>query len=481
MTFPDNNFKKAILVLAGMASVPLLQGADRKPNIILIMADDLGYGDTGFTGNTVIRTPCLDSLSGEGLILERFYAAAPVSSPTRASVMTGRHPSRTGVFDANVGILRPEETTVAEILKEDGYSTGFFGKWHLGSLTCTENDANRGRPGNMKDFNPPALHGFGTVFATESKVPTWDPMKKPVGGKNGKCWKYLEEGEEWVGYGTSYFDETGRKVLENLDGDDSRVIMDRAIGYIGENLKAGRPFLAVIWMHTPHLPCVAGPGFREMYEGSELEKCYAGAITAMDMQIGRLAGFLAENGADDSTVLFFCSDNGPENGTPGRAGTFRGRKRSLNEGGIRVPSFAFWPGHIQAGKSDVPCSTSDYLPTICELTGNDVPDRALDGKSIVPALLGRGRQISMPVCFVYHRRHAVIDGRYKLLYDKGKTALYDLEADPGETTDLSSRKKHKVRKLSQKYSDFINSCRNSFEGEEYGTESVIRMSQDWPY
>ena len=477
----SEKYKKAFLLLAGAVSAPVLYGSDNRPDIILIMADDMGYGDTGFTGNTVIKTPCLDSLAREGAILERFYSAAPVSSPTRASVMTGRHPSRSGVFDANVGILRPEETTIAEILKDNGYSTGFFGKWHLGTLTHTENDANRGKPGNIQEFNPPAEHGFGTVFATESKVPTWDPMKKPADNASGKCWKYIEEGEEWISYGTSYFNENGQKVLENLDGDDSRVIMDRAISFIGKNIKEDKPFIAVIWMHTPHLPCVAGPGFREMYEGSELEKAYAGAITAMDLQVGRLAGFLEQEGVSGNTMIFFCSDNGPENGTPGHAGRFKGRKRSLNEGGIRVPAFAFWPGHIKPGSYDLPCSTSDYLPTICSITGSRTPDIEIDGKSMAPMLLDSGKQESKAIGFVYHRRHAIIDGKYKLLFDKGKTALYDISSDPGETTDLSSRKKGIVKKLSRKYDGFISSCHKSFNGEEYGTESVERMSQDWPY
>lgn len=476
-----DKYKKAILLLAGAVTSPFLQGADHKPNVIIIMADDMGYGDTGFTGNATIKTPCLDSLAKDGVRLERFYSAAPVSSPTRASVLTGRHPSRMGVFDANVGILRPEETTVAEILKGNGYSTGFFGKWHLGTLTHTEKDANRGMPGNVKEFNPPAEHGFETVFATESKVPTWDPMKKPTEASSGKCWKYLEEGEEWVRYGTSYFDENGNKVLENLDGDDSRVIMDRAIGFIEENINEDKPFLSVIWMHTPHLPCVAGPEFRELYDGTELEKAYAGAITAMDMQVGRLAGFLAQKGVSENTVIFFCSDNGPENGTPGNAGIFKGRKRSLNEGGIRVPSFAFWPGHIKPGSCDIPCSTSDYLPTVCSITGSRTPDMTIDGKSMAPMLLGNGKQTSKPIGFVYHRRHAVIDGRYKLLFDKGKTTLYDISSDPGETADLSGQKKRVVKKLSRMYDAFISSCHKSFNGEEYGTESVERMAQNWPY
>ena len=469
------------VILAGLSSAALVHGAGDRPNIILIMADDLGYGDTGFTGNTFIRTPCLDSLSREGVTLDRFYTAAPVSSPTRASVMTGRHPSRMGVFNANVGILRPEETTIAEILKNAGYATGFFGKWHLGSLTHTERDANRGKPGNLKDYNPPHLHGFDTFFATESKVPTWDPMKKPAQGASGKGWKYIEEGEEWVSYGTSYFNAPQQKETGNLDGDDSRVIMDRTIEYIGGNIDRAQPFLAVIWFHAPHLPVVAGPEFREAYSGTELERNYAGSISAMDMQIGRLADFLREQGQDGNTLIFFCSDNGPEKGTPGSSGMFRERKFSLHEGGIRVASFALWPGHTGSGHSDVPCSTCDYLPTICEITGCGLPDHVLDGKSIAPALLGKGRQEQKPMGFVYQDSHAMIDGRYKLLTVRDSTSLYDIQADPGETTDISASRKGILKKLTRMYEKFISSCKASFEGKEYGTESAERMGQTWKY
>ena len=131
-----------------------------KPNIILIMADDLGWGDVGFNGNTRIQTPCLDRLSSEGVIFDQFYSSAPLSSPTRASVLTGRNAYRMGVFAPNVGILRPEEKTLPKLLKEKGYTTGHFGKWHLGTLTYKEVDANRGRPENKHLFNPPSEHGY---------------------------------------------------------------------------------------------------------------------------------------------------------------------------------------------------------------------------------------------------------------------------------------------------------------------------------
>lgn len=310
-----------------------------KPNIILIMADDLGWGDVGFNGNTRIQTPCLDRLSSEGVIFDQFYSSAPLSSPTRASVLTGRNAYRMGVFAPNVGILRPEEKTLPKLLKEKGYTTGHFGKWHLGTLTYKEVDANRGRPENKHLFNPPSEHGYDDAFVTESKVPTFDPMSAPV-SNNGRFWDYLPEYEERKTYGTYYWEINGNKVTEELRGDDSRIVIDRTLPFIDRSLKQGKPFLATIWFHTPHLPCVAGPEHAALYNDLPLEeRNYYGCITAMDEQIERLVNFLKRRGIYENTVIFFCSDNGPELNTPGTAGIFKGKKRSLYEGGIRVPAF----------------------------------------------------------------------------------------------------------------------------------------------
>ncbi|MDD7985234.1 sulfatase-like hydrolase/transferase [Lentisphaera marina] len=181
---------KSLLVAATVALFsPFIFAENAKPNVILIMADDLGWGDTGFNGSKVIKTPHLDQMAAEGLQLDRFYSASSVCSPTRASVLTGRNPYRTGVPTANQGFLRPEEIALPEVLKEQGYATGHFGKWHLGTLTHTEKDSNRGKPGNRKEFNPPKLHGYEDAFVTEAKVPTYDPMIKPKNFDKGESLK----------------------------------------------------------------------------------------------------------------------------------------------------------------------------------------------------------------------------------------------------------------------------------------------------
>jgi arylsulfatase A-like enzyme len=169
---PGMNRFQHILASLLLGLVSITTQAAEKPNVILIMCDDLGWGDVGFNGNKTIRTPHLDAMAKAGLKFNRFYAAAPVCSPTRGSCVTGRHPYRYGIPFANSGHMKPEELTLAELLKKQGYTTGHFGKWHLGTLTKTVKDANRGGPRGAKHFSPPQANGFDVCFSTESKVPT---------------------------------------------------------------------------------------------------------------------------------------------------------------------------------------------------------------------------------------------------------------------------------------------------------------------
>ncbi len=230
------------------------QSVDPRPNIILCMADDQGWGDTGYNGHPVLATPNLDEMARAGIRFERFYAGAPVCSPTRGSCLTGRHPYRYGVTFANTGRLPLEEVSLAEAVKTRGYRTGHFGKWHLGTLTTTVKESNRGGPGSERLFSPPWKHGFVTCFSTEAKVPTWDPMKTP--GKN-------------TPFGTNYWNEAGERETSGLEGDDSRIIMDRALGFIRRAAREKQPFLAVIWFHTPHYPVLASPEHRRLYKDQQ--------------------------------------------------------------------------------------------------------------------------------------------------------------------------------------------------------------------
>ena len=322
----------------------------KPPNIIFVMADDMGWGDVAYNGHPVLATPHLDALSRAGLRFDRFYAPT-VCSPTRGSCLTGRHPSRYGIFNANVGRLPLGEQTLAEALKRRGYATAHFGKWHLGTLTNEVKDGRRGGR-DRSVFSPPWLHGFDVCFSTEQAVPTWDPMKGQP-------------------FETRYWTGPGRFATENLEGDDSRAIMDRVIPFVRGAVHDSQPFLAIVWFHTPHEPVRAGEAYRNRYKDRTLkEQNYYGAITALDEQVGRLRSELVRLGIADETMLWFCSDNGPEGKAgraPGSAGPLRGRKRDLWEGGIRVPCLLEWPDVVKQPRTvSAPCVTNDFLPTVLD-------------------------------------------------------------------------------------------------------------------
>lgn len=468
------------IVIFSIGSSFVLQiKAQKQPNIIFIMADDLGWGDVGFNGNKIIKTPHLDQLANDGIIFDRFYAGCALSSPTRANVLTGRNPFRTGVFTANEGILRPEEITLPELLQQQGYMTGHFGKWHLGTLTYKEKDANRGRAGNTALYNVPAEHGYIESFVTESKVPTYDPMFQPQ-ENNGRFWDYLTHPKEGKTYNTFYWKHNGEKETENLAGDDSRVIMDRVLLFLLKSSQADRPFFSVIWFHTPHLPCVAGPEYAKMYEHYSLEeRNYYGCITAMDDQIGRLVHFLKEKGLYENTILCFCSDNGPEVKTPGSASHLRGRKRDLYEGGIRVPSLIVFPSQLKGGvRTNHIAGTVDYLPSIVEWLNLPQPNYELDGESLVPFLKNSAER-NKPMVFAVQEQGAVIEQQYKLVCNKGVNELYDISKDPSETTDLSLEYPEITKRLRIYLERSLERYQQSFEGQEYGTRSYHKVKQTW--
>jgi len=435
-------------------------GAADRPNVILAMTDDQGWGDTGYNGHPVLKTPTLDAMARAGLRFDRFYSGAPVCSPTRGSAMTGRHPYRYGITFANVGHMRPEEITLAEALKTQGYTTGHFGKWHLGTLTRTEKDSNRGGPRGVTHYAPPWKNGFDVCFSTEAKVPTWNPMCQPGTDKP---------------YGTAYWTGPETKATENLSGDDSRIIMDRALPFIRDAVARKTPFLTVIWFHTPHEPVLAGEKYLKMYEGagSEKERHFWGCLTAMDEQMGRLRDELRRLGVAEHTMLWFCADNGPEHRTgPGSAGSLRGRKRDLFEGGIRVPGLLEWPARLPRPRTTaVPCSTSDYVPTVLAALGFEMDGQPepTDGVNLLPLIDGRMKERPRPIAFESRGQIALVDNRWKLLTrDKGKTwMLFDLAADPAEKNDLAAEHPTVVADMRQTLDAWRASCQASRAGEDY--------------
>lgn len=452
-----------------------------KPNIILVMADDLGWGDVAYNGHPVIQTPHLDVMAANGLKFNRFYAGDPVCSPTRGSVLTGRHPSRYGIPTANAGHLKAEEVTLPEVLKTQGYTTGHFGKWHLGTMTPGYSGKKNRQP--EKHYATPGTSGSGEWFATEYAVSTWDPYN-PDNAHNG------------VRDPRVLYWENGRNIVdgeaEGLTGCDSRIIMDKAIPFIEQAVAGGTPFFTVIWFHAPHEPVVAGPEYRAMYpEQTENEQHYFGVVTALDEQVGRLRAKLRELGVADGTLVWFCSDNGPE-GNPGKvnrrqgsAGHFRGRKRSLYEGGVRVPGILEWPARVAAGReTDFPAVTSDYFPTVLHLLGYRIPEmdtRPYDGVSLLPVIENDLKVRPRPIGFLGHGLASLNDNRFKLVHnpnearlrsDNGTTPmaeweLYDLIADPSETTNLADRYPEIVKKMRNQLIAWQVSCEASDNGLDY--------------
>lgn len=449
----------------------------KKPNILLVMTDDQGWYDAGFNGNAEIKTPNMDALAAKGVIFDRFYSASAVCSPTRASVITGRNPLRINIPYANVGHMIKEEITIPEILKEQGYVTGHFGKWHLGTLTQTELDANRGgREKFMDDYTIPADHGYDTFFCTESKVPTYDPMIYPAEFIKGESkefgWRAVEKNDLVTNYGTAYWDGENKKVSVNLEGDDSRIIMDRVIPFIEEAHKKNIPFFSTVWFHTPHLPVVSDSSRRNLYAGMDLKKqIYYGTITAMDEQIGRLWKKLEELGISENTILFYCSDNGPEVNTPGSAGIFRERKRSLYEGGVRVPAFAVWTNQFTEGtRTDFPVVTSDFLPTILEILNVTYPDnRPVDGMSVLNAVNGKITEREKPVGFICQPKMSWVTNQYKLIGDiNGENfEMYDLINDKSEKENIINRYPEIAEKMKADLSEWLKSVENSKMGGDY--------------
>lgn len=306
-----------------------------RPNIILCMADDQGWGDMAYNGHPVIKTPNFDKMAAAGLRFDRFYAAAPVCSPTRGSVMTGRTPNRYGCFSWGHSI-RPQEKSIPEALKAAGYVTGHFGKWHLGSV-------NKGSPVN------PGACGFDEWFSAPNFFDN-DPVLSREG------------------------------VAVQTTGESSMVTVDAALEFIRKHAKGPKPLLAVVWFGSPHDPHRAADEDAKLYEGrDEAQKQYYGEITGMDRAMGKLRAELDKLGIRDNTLLWFCSDNGgvaKVSATGGRDG-----KSFIYDGGLRVPGILEWPARVPSNRvTNVPCVTSDFYPTLLQIAGAKVEDQPpLDG------------------------------------------------------------------------------------------------------
>ena len=342
--------------IATVLSTSCNKTSSKKPNIILCMADDQGWGDMAYNGHPVLKTPNFDTMAASALRFDRFYAAAPVCSPTRGSVMTGRHPNRFGCFKWGY-TLRPQEITIAEALKTAGYVTGHFGKWHLGSVR-------KGSPVN------PGSSGFDEWFSAPNFFDN-DPILSREG------------------------------TAVETKGESSLVTVNAAIEFIRRQVDANQPFFAVVWFGSPHNPHIALDADRELYSGeSEQFQHFYGEITAMDRAFGELRTELQTLGIRDNTVLWYCSDNGglPNLGSTGG----RGFKGQIYEGGLRVPAIIEWPERITAHRvTDVPCCTTDIYLTLLQIAGisNVEGQTPVDGISLVDLIDGKMTSRHKPIGF----------------------------------------------------------------------------------
>ena len=466
------------LCLPALGHVPQARAdSGRLPNIVLVMADDQGWGDMAYNGHPVLKTPNFDDMAATGMRFDHFYAAHPVCSPTRGSVMTGRNPNRFGCFSWG-NTLRPQEVTIAEALHTAGYVTGHFGKWHLGGVR-------KGSPVS------PGASGF----------------------------------DEWLS-APNFFDNdpilSREGVAVQTRGESSMVTVDAALEFMRKQADGESPYLAVVWFGSPHLPHKAVDRDKEPYkdQSEELQNFY-GEITGMDRAFGKLRDELRTLANSENTILWYCSDNGgiPQGGTTGG----RGHKANIYEGGLRVPGIIEWPEKLKSNSvTNLPCTTSDIYPTLLDIAGVTIEHQpVLDGVSLAPLLTGGSKTTREPIGFwnfhpggigtnsvklmtelmesqskgdmlgdmKYLRlESATIDKQYPETTFPGHAAwldwpwklhriqhdgdsvkyeLYNMDSDPMEEKDLLASQPERVKSMAKQLQEWQASVMRSLNGKDY--------------
>lgn len=441
-------------------SVIKLRAEDR-PNIVVVLCDDLGYGDLECYGHPHIKTPNLNKLAKEGIRFTDFYSAAPVCSPSRVGLLTGRSPNRAGVYDwipGNKHIhMRSSEVTIPQLLKKAGYATCMSGKWHCNGKF---NSPQQPQPGDA---------GFDHWFGTQNNA---NPSHK----------------------NPTNFVRNGEKVGP-LTGFSCQLVMDEALTWLrGQQEKDPKqPFFLYVAFHEPHEPIASPKDMVESYEpvAKNMDEAqYFANVANMDSAVGRLMATLKSMDIDKNTLVVFTSDNGPETlnryrnakRSYGTAQPLRGMKLWTTEAGFRVAGIMRWPAKIKAGQTvNHPVSALDFLPTFCELAKTKPPsDLALDGTSFLPALENKPIERQKPLIWVYYnatneRRVAMRDGDWKILaklnlsklrsVDNSNAAqvkaatlsdfqIFKITDDSGESQDLSASHPEKLSELKQRLTVF---------------------------
>jgi arylsulfatase A-like enzyme len=438
-----------VSTLALVSAAATLAADVTRPNILFILADDLGWGDPSCYGNSKFKTPVIDRLAREGTLFTQYYQGGSVCSPSRCSLLTGRWPAELKIHGhlataelntqrAMAHFLDPQVPTLPGLLRENGYTTIHVGKWHLGKPPGSETD-------------PAMLRAYGF---DETR---WPDVVGAIDGESINLWS-----------------------AENRPR-ATKVLVDETIAAI-ESVK-DKPFYCQLWLNDPHAPLAPDkqqmkPFRRDVPAGfTSPFEVYAGTVTEMDRQLGRLLDKLDALGLAENTIVIFSSDNGPEdieigNATwsgAGSAGPLRGRKRSLYEGGTRVPFIVRWPAATPAGKvnNQTVVSGTDLLPTLCELAGAVLPNEVKStqrGQSVAAAFKGDPSfRRTAPLFWEWrYRVHnhpwnrspmlAIRDGRWKLLLnpDRSRVELYDIPADPSELANLSDKHPDIVARLAEK-------------------------------
>ena len=410
-------------------------GATR-PNIVVVVADDMGWRDTGYSGNPDVKTPNLDAMAARALRFDYFYVGQQMCSPGRFAILTGRAPFRTGL--QQLGSMRPQEITIAKALKTAGYQTAHFGKWHLGTTTTS-----------------PAEMGFDEAI--------WKLNFYDLGAS-------LQVGDT--------------KEMVPLQGDTSVAVMNLALDYVRKQAAGKKPFFVQVCFGSPHLPHIAAEEFKALYKDLPgKRRDFLGEVSGLDAAVGNLHAELKRLGVADNTIVWFTSDNGgitPQSQDPSGKG-----KMSI---GARTAALLEWPSRVQKPmQTSVPCGHIDIYPTLLAITGITMPNQPpLDGISLVPLLAGTMKERPKPMGFMLRRGKAGgkledvdfvrdtegvwIDGRYRLVSNPGsnaKAALYDIFADPAHKNDLAAKQPDDVARMQKALDEWRVSVRASFDGKDY--------------
>jgi arylsulfatase A len=429
-----------------------------RANFIQILTDDQGWGDLGSFGHQFIESPHIDQLAKEGIKFTACYSAAAVCSPSRASILTGRTPYRNGVYrwipQGHFCHLPKSEITLPQLLRKAGYQTAHFGKWHLSHYS----EERIGKSEEFRNFafggnvDQPSMADYGYDYWLATGNVARPSHKNPL--------NFFRNGE----------------ALGQVEGFSAQIVASEFTKWIKEERKRDAPFFATVWFHEPHGPIETDPEFMKPYRdlADPSLRQYLGNVTQIDEAVGTIMKALQEAGVSDDTLVWFTSDNGPEGRHEfgkfnredhvyggsryrGSTGGLRGRKRSTHEGGVRVPGIIRWPAGLKkAGLrpgfvSDEPIIGSDVFPTLMDIAGLAQPESVvLDGQSILPLLMGGEFQRAKPLYWRnlhFDARIALRDGDWKIVGDSARTefALYDLQADPRETTDLSAHHPERFR------------------------------------